>query len=282
MADNKFYGLRNDYMFKAALQKCEEALRNLVAALLKIDEESITECKIKNAIELGQSVDSKDCVLDMKLERKHSEIIDLEVQVRNENNWPERSLFYWSRAFDTIRSGEDYSKLKRTIHIGILDFTLFRGNPSFYAEYQLMDTKTHWIYSDKINIRILDLTKAEDVTEDQEDPRIVKWARIFKAETYQQLEELAGDEEVFKKMAVIIEELSEDEKIRQQCQAREDYERRLIGQYNQGLVKGNQEGRLELIQNALKSGSSPEEIARVMGIAPEEVAKAQEQLLELV
>ena len=145
-----------------------------------------------------------------------------------------------------------------------------------------MDTKTHWIYSDKINIRILDLTKAEDVTEDQEDPRIVKWARIFKAETYQQLEELAGDEEVFKKMAVIIEELSEDEKIRQQCQAREDYERRLIGQYNQGLVKGNQEGRLELIQNALKSGSSPEEIARVMGIAPEEVAKAQEQLLELV
>ena len=135
MADNKFYGLRNDYMFKAALQKCEEALRNLVAALLKIDEESITECKIKNAIELGQSVDSKDCVLDMKLELNHSEIIDLEVQVRNENNWPERSLFYWSRAFDTIRSGEDYSKLKRTIHIGILDFTLFRitsGNPRFF------------------------------------------------------------------------------------------------------------------------------------------------------
>ncbi len=32
----KFYGMRNDYMFHAVLQKNEEVLRNLLATLLEI------------------------------------------------------------------------------------------------------------------------------------------------------------------------------------------------------------------------------------------------------
>ena len=39
-------------------------------------------------------------------------------------------------------------------------------------------------------------------------------------------------------------------------------------------------GRLEMIQNALKSGSSPDEIARILGISLEEVSKAQEEMCE--
>ena len=34
----KFYGMRNDYMFHAVLQKNEEVLRNLLATLLEIDD----------------------------------------------------------------------------------------------------------------------------------------------------------------------------------------------------------------------------------------------------
>ena len=34
----KFYGMRNDYMFHAVLQKNEEVLRNLLATLLEMDE----------------------------------------------------------------------------------------------------------------------------------------------------------------------------------------------------------------------------------------------------
>ena len=65
MADVKFYGMKNDYMFKAVLQSAEDVLRNLVAVLLDVDESEIVSCTIKNAIELGKSVDSKDCVLEV-------------------------------------------------------------------------------------------------------------------------------------------------------------------------------------------------------------------------
>lgn len=243
MAEKKFYGMKNDYMFKAVLQSAEDVLKNLVSVLLGIDEADIISCTIENTIELGKSVDSKDCVLDVKLVLNGNEIIDLEVQVRNEYNWPERSLLYWSRSYDNIKSGQDYSELKKTYHIGILDFTLFKDNPEFYAEYKLKDTKTGYVYTDKLNIRVLDLTKADEAGEDV-NPKLIKWARIFKAETMSELEQLAGEEEVLRSMVTHLKELSEDEKIRQQCAARDDYERRLIGEYN----RGQREGKLEDIR----------------------------------
>ena len=55
MAERKFYGMKNAYMFKAVLQSAEDVLRNLVAVLLEIDENDITSCSIKNTIELGKA-----------------------------------------------------------------------------------------------------------------------------------------------------------------------------------------------------------------------------------
>lgn len=69
----------------------------------------------------------------------------------------------------------------------------------------------------------------------------MKWAKIFKAETMSELEQLVGNEEVLMTMVSHLRELSEDEKIRQQCQARADYERCIVRQYNQGVRAGKQQ-----------------------------------------
>ena len=49
-------------------------------------------------------------------------------------------------------------------------------------------------------------------------------------------------EEVFENMVVTMKQLSEDEKIRMQCEAREDYERCLITEYNAGKQDGIEQG----------------------------------------
>lgn len=276
MGEKKFYGMRNDYMFKAVLQKSESVLRNLIAALLQIDESEIATCEILNSIELGKSVDAKDCVLDVKVLLNSQEIIDLEVQVRNENNWPERSLLYWSRAYDDLKEGEEYRRLRKTYHIGILNFTLFEDNPSFYAEYKLMDTRTDKVYTDKINIRILDLTRINEASGEY-DANLVKWAKVFKADTMKELEILAQEEEVMQTMVSHLRELSEDERLRQQLQAREDYERRLVGQYRQGIELGKEQGielgkeqgieleRRNMIDRLFKSGKTIAQIVDICG-----------------
>ena len=235
----KFYGMKNDYMFHAVLQKNEEVLRNLLATLLEMDEADIVSCHIENPIELGKEIEGKDCILDVKIKLNDARIINIELQVYKQTYWTNRSLLYWARAYDSIKSGQDYGMLFPTYHIGILDFTLFEEHPKFMAKYQILDVEDGFLYSDKLCIKVLDLTQLEKAKDQSEtDKKILKWAGIFKAETLEELEQLARGEEVFENMVVTMKKLSEDEKIRMQCEAREDYERSLLTEYNAGKREG--------------------------------------------
>ena len=81
--------------------------------------------------------------------------------------------------------------------------------------------------------------------------KLLKWASIFKAETLEELEQLAGKEEVFENMVLTLKKLSEDEKIRMQCEAREDYERCLLSEYSAGKREGIEEG----IEKGMEQGT---------------------------
>ena len=239
----KFYGMKNDYMFHAVLQKNEEVLRNLLATLLEMDEADIVSCHIENPIELGKEIEGKDCILDVKIKLNDARIINIELQVYKQTYWTNRSLLYWARAYDSIKSGQDYGMLFPTYHIGILDFTLFEEHPKFMAKYQILDVEDGFLYSDKLCIKVLDLTQLEKAKDQSEtDKKILKWAGIFKAETLEELEQLARGEEVFENMVVTMKKLSEDEKIRMQCEAREDYERCMLSEFNAGKREGEEIG----------------------------------------
>ena len=109
---------------------------------------------------------------------------------------------------------------------------------------------------------------------------LLYWASIFKAETLEELEQLANGEEVFEKMVVTMKKLSEDEKIRMQCEAREDYERCLLSEFNagkregeeigekrgekRGRIAGKAEALTELINNLMETQHISEEEAKKM------------------
>ena len=269
----KFYGMRNDYMFHAVLQKNEEVLRNLLATLLEMDEADIVSCRIENPIELGREIKGKECILDAKIILNDARIINIELQVYKQTYWVNRSLLYWSRAYDSIKSGQEYDRLLPTYHIGILDFTLFNEHPKFMAQYQILDVEDHFLYSDKLCIKVLDLTQIEKAKKQHGiNKKLLKWASIFKAETLEELEQLAGKEEVFENMVLTLKKLSEDEKIRMQCEAREDYERCLLSEYSAGKREGIEEGRSlerdviekKLLHNLMESQKITEDEARKM------------------
>ena len=255
----KFYGMRNDYMFHAVLQKNEEVLRNLLATLLEIDEAEIESCHIENPIELGKEIEGKECILDVKLTLNNDKVINIELQVYKQTYWINRSLLYWARTYDNLKSGQDYSMLLPAYHIGILDFTLFENHPKFMAQYQILDVEDGYLYSDKLCIKVLDLTQLEKAKQEPEtNKKLLKWASIFKAETLEELEQLARGEEVFENMVVTMKKLSEDEKIRMQCEAREDYERSLLTEYNAGKSEGIEQGLQQGIKQGIQQGIASE------------------------
>ena len=136
------YTLTNDFFFKAFLQQNEIALRGLLCAILSMEPESITEIVITNPIREGEMVDDKNVILDIQVETIHALIINLELQVENLGNWPERSLTYRCRKCDLLKSGEDYKKVKKTLHIGILDYTPKDFPQVLYSDNYLYDLKT--------------------------------------------------------------------------------------------------------------------------------------------
>ena len=232
------YKLTNDYMFRAVFQKNENALKGLLSALLNIPKKDIKELTILNPIILGETIDDKTCILDLHLRLNNDEIINIEMQVEDLGNWPERSITYLGRSFDQTKSGGDYSNIRTTIHIGILDFNLPHLTPEFYSEFKLMNVKNHEIYSDKFVLRVLHLKSLENDSIEKEPADLYHWAKLFKATTWEELKMLAKNNSDIEDTVVTLHELSDDEKIKLQCEARERYEWDMAS----AIAKGKREG----------------------------------------
>lgn len=237
---NKFYSLRNDYMFHSVLQESENVLRGLVSALIGIDPEAILSCTIENPIVPGEHIDDKTTVLDVKLLLNHAERVNIEMQVEKRDFWTARSLLYWARAYDRLKKGEDYGCLKKTYHIGILDYTLFPEEPEFLSEYLIVNKVTQRIYNDNFCIRTVDLTQIDRYREGEEE--LAAWARLFRANSWEELEQLAAGKEVYQEMVVTMKKLTAEERMQMELEAREDYERTISSLYKSGHRNGMQEG----------------------------------------
>ena len=70
---------------------------------------------------------------------------------------------------------------------------------------------------------MVNLNQTELATEDDKKYGIDLWARVFKATTWEEIEMLAQKNEYLQETVSGVRQLTEEEKIRQQCQAREDY-----------------------------------------------------------
>lgn len=221
------FKLTNDYFFRAVMQENNHVLKSLVCALLHLDEAKVREVMILNPIELGKKAEEKNYFLDIKILLDSRMTVNLEMQVINEGNWVERSQCYLCRSFDNLNKGENYKNIRPAVQIGILDYTLFPDIPEFYATYRLMNVKTHKIYSDKLRLSVLDLNHIDLATEEDKASRIDYWARLFKAATWKELKTLAEQNPIFAEAARTAVKLSENEMIRLQCEARENYYRRV-------------------------------------------------------
>ena len=217
------YGLTNDYMFRAVLQKNEKVLRGLIGSLLHLSQEEIVSVVITDPIIIGEVLSDKEFRLDINVQLNTNKKINLEMQVVNLGNWENRSLSYLCRSFDQLNKGQAYNEVKAAIHIGILDFTLFKDSPEFYAHYKMMNTKTHKIYSNNFQLNVLDLNHAELATEEDRQHNIDHWAKLFKSTTWEEIKEMALQDEYFKEASKTLFELSADELVRKRCRDREDY-----------------------------------------------------------
>lgn len=302
------FRLMNDYLFRAVFQSHPKALEGLCRAVLHLLPQDTIKVTLKNPIELGKKLENKEFILDLAVVINNSLFLNLEMQASSQPYWPERALSYTCRSYDNLNHGDSYNNVLPVHHIGFLGFTLFPEQPEFFADYRLVNINS-WkernqdeaptrlpkqlrnrpenrsayrssnpqIFSDKLRISVIDLTQIELATEEDKQYQVDLWARVLTAATWEEIDMLSQNNEYLKETVVAVEQLTEDEQIRQMCQAREDFEywerirnnyyRQEIQTRDEALQRKDEELQMKnetLQQQADAIQQKDEEIARLL------------------
>lgn len=246
------YGLTNDYMFRAVLQRSNETLKQLLSALLKTPCEKILSCEITNPIVLGESIDDKTCIMDVRVLLDNNRLINLEMQVGHLDNWCNRALFYLCRLFCNIRHGQNYREILPAMHIGILADSPFEDMNDFYSEYLLTNTNHPHIFTGNFSLRMLNLSQLDYLPENERTSELYLWARLFKAKTWEDIRMLTNKNKSIMEAASHLRILSEDEKIQMQCEGRERYLMDMSAARDAGIEKGIEKGKESAMKLSLR------------------------------
>jgi predicted transposase/invertase (TIGR01784 family) len=186
---DKFYAMTRDTVFKLMFVNHPQLLKNLVAEFLNLKLDDITEFYITNPELYPEELGKKFSRLDIHM-IVNGQRVDLEVQVEDEGNYPERSLYYWAKDFSAgLNESEDYSALPKTIVISILGFNMFPDPKKFYHEFQCLEVSTHIPLTDKQVLYYYELKKLPPLS-DADNVRDL-WLKLFSAKTREEIDEIA-------------------------------------------------------------------------------------------
>ena len=282
-----------DFCFQELMED-KEILRGFCGAILRVPPEEIEEIELLPKQLRKKHKEEKYGILDVHIRLNNGERMNIEMQSTSYDYWQERSLFYLSKMYtEQIKQGEDYESLKKCIHVGILNFNLFRHD-RYYSRFHIWEDTSREMYTDKFEIHILELTKLAQYEYPQTE--LLRWAQFFGAKNREEMQMLAEQDKYIDKAYRRLEEMSADEQKRCEYEMRQkairDHRHMLASGRREGLREGRREGlregekigeqrgksegkREKAMEMALKmlerSRDTAEEIAELTGLTLEEI-----------
>ncbi|WP_172687085.1 Rpn family recombination-promoting nuclease/putative transposase (plasmid) [Clostridium perfringens] len=279
-----------DFVFKKIFgtEKNKPILINFLNAVIK-PTTPIKDVEIKNNDIDKDFIEDKFSRLDVKATTSNKEHINIEIQVKNEYNMIQRTLYYWSKMYsEQIQNRDNYSKLERTVCINILNFKYLK-NDKYHNAYRLKEITSNEELTDLQEIHFIELPKfneignKEYVENVEKMDALEKWLEFLvepESNTVRQLE-LSNEEIKLAKSELY--RLSMDSKEREQYNMREKaiYDR--ISALENAEAKGKKEGKLEskleVVKESLSQGLEISLISKITGLSEEEILKIKKRFL---
>ena len=158
-----------DFVFKKIFgsEKHPGVLISFLNAVLK-PKNNITDVEIKNTDIDKSYIEDKFSRLDVKAVTSKNEIINIEIQLKNEYNMIQRSLYYWSKLYEEqLEEGDRYDKLCRKVCINILDFKYLK-NDRFHNGYRLKEIETNEELTDLEEIHFIEIPKLKKINSEKD------------------------------------------------------------------------------------------------------------------
>ncbi len=269
-----------DFVFKKIFgtEKNKPILINFLNAVIK-PTTPIKDVEIKNNDIDKDFIEDKFSRLDVKATTSNKEHINIEIQVKNEYNMIQRTLYYWSKMYsEQIQNRDNYSKLERTVCINILNFKYLK-NDKYHNAYRLKEITSNEELTDLQEIHFIELPKfneignKEYVENVEKMDALEKWLEFLvepESNTVRQLE-LSNEEIKLAKSELY--RLSMDSNEREQYNMREKaiYDR--ISALENAEAKGKLEGTLEVAKKLLLADVDINIIISSTGLTKEEIIK---------
>ena len=198
MAELK-YTFKTDALFKILFVKHPDLLKKLVSVLLGIRLEDISQFEITNTETPPAALGRKFCRLDINMIVNGRRTV-LEVQVKDEGDFPERTLFQWARNYSVaLDAGKKYFQLPQVVHISIVNFEMFDCE-EYHSEFRPLEVTRHTLLTDKMIMKYYELPKVPEIINADSDLEL--WLALFKANTEEEFNKIEALENPDMKEAI--------------------------------------------------------------------------------
>ena len=267
----KNLNLTNDFVFKKVFGKKgnESILKDLLEAILKI---KIKKIELQTEVELERElIDDKTGVLDIEATIDDNTIIDIEMQMRNQYNMKERSLFYWAGLYYTaLKKKGEYKENKRVITINIVNFDMFKEGP-YHEKIELRREYKNILLTNKLEIHFIQLSKFLKEGQEEKDKKMWQWLTFICNKNRKEVERVMKENKEIEKANEELEYLTGDDAVRRIAFLREKAERDYISNMSGARAEGAKKAKIEIAKAMLAEGMEKEKIIKITGLTEEEM-----------
>ena len=255
----------DDYMFKLVMSKHPKFIKKLIEIILQIKVRDIRFHETEK--NLKESYDGHGIRFDLYVEDSDNTIYDIEMQVGyySSNALAKRMRFYQGIFdVDSLKAGQSYTLLKKSIIIFLCPFKFLNGKRSLYTfnSYCLQDKSL--LFPDETTKIIV--SSAGNRTPDTPKALIPV------------LDYMNGKSASSNFTKAIDEAIKKEKNIETERMSYMTYEMKLQEMqdfgYNKGKIEGKFEGKIESIKELMRNlNLSPEKAMKALGIAPSEFSQ---------
>jgi len=230
-----------------------------------------------------ESIEDKFSRLDIKAKTNKNELINIEIQIKDEHNMIKRSLYYWSKMFEgQLTEGQKYDTLAKTICINILNFKCLKTKEA-HSIYRLKEINTNEELTDLQEIHFIELPK---LPKNEEIKDVFDaWMEFIENPISNKLQKAEMTIQEIKEAKNELLRLSANDKERMKYEDRRaallDKVSALENAEEKGIEIGKEIGKkegeknkaIEVAKNSLKAGLDIDTISSITGLDKNEIEK---------
>lgn len=270
----------NDYFIRYffGLKGNEDLLLSFINAIM-IDSNFATfvSVDILNPFNISEKAGNKESIVDLKAITEDGIIVIIEIQTYSTKNFPERTLYYWSKNYSNILNhGDKYAKLKPVISINLIDDFLFdETDNKMHTCYLLKEKNNNKILTDHIQLHYVEIPKF-DKNGDIKN-KLKNWILFLKSNKEEDMSKLLKEDTIFEKAIDKYNYFTDNKDLLNEYDRREAYlvyqASLMRGAREDGFEEGRNEEKKSMVKSMKKSGLDIKFISEITGLSVDEIEK---------